>query len=77
MNIFQTAGSGITYFRRYALSSMLGIVTDVDLDAIKQPISEDRFKKALEGIANGTVKKEQITKNFKLTPAQEVQLQSV
>lgn len=30
MNDFQVAGSAITYFRRYALGSMLGIVTDKD-----------------------------------------------
>jgi len=33
MNKFQSAGAGITYFRRYALSSMLGIITDADTDA--------------------------------------------
>ena len=33
MNVYQSAGSGITYYRRYALSSMLGIVTDKDTDA--------------------------------------------
>lgn len=33
MNDFQVAGSAITYFRRYALSSALGLVTDVDNDA--------------------------------------------
>lgn len=33
MNAFQSAGSGITYFRRYALSSMLGIISDADTDA--------------------------------------------
>lgn len=32
MNEFQVLGSAITYIRRYALSSMLGIVTDVDAD---------------------------------------------
>ena len=29
-NTFQVAGSSITYFRRYALSSALGLVTDKD-----------------------------------------------
>jgi hypothetical protein len=77
MNIYQSSGSGITYFRRYALSSMLGIVTDVDTDAQKQPIAADRFSKALEGVKSGTVKAEQITKNFKLTPEQEKQLKAV
>lgn len=41
MNEFQVLGSAITYIRRYALSSMLGIITDKDTDAtgeqIKQP----------------------------------------
>lgn len=33
MNDYQAYGSGITYFRRYALSSALGLVTDKDTDA--------------------------------------------
>lgn len=33
MNQFQVLGSQITYLRRYALSSMLGLVTDKDVDA--------------------------------------------
>jgi len=33
MNDFQVLGSAITYIRRYALSSMLGLVTDIDTDA--------------------------------------------
>lgn len=33
MNDYQSFGSGITYYRRYALSSLLGIVTDKDTDA--------------------------------------------
>ncbi len=33
MNDYQALGSGITYMRRYALSSILGIVTDKDTDA--------------------------------------------
>jgi len=33
MNSFQISGSAFTYFRRYALSSMLGLVTDKDNDA--------------------------------------------
>ena len=40
MNTFQINGSGITYYRRYSLSSALGLVTDVDSDATgeeKQP----------------------------------------
>jgi hypothetical protein len=33
MNKFQVTGSAITYYRRYSLSSILGLVTDVDADA--------------------------------------------
>ena len=33
MNIYQSYGSALTYFRRYTLSSALGIVTDKDTDA--------------------------------------------
>ena len=33
MNKYQSVGAGLTYFRRYALSSMLGIITDADTDA--------------------------------------------
>lgn len=33
MNKYQSLGSGITYMRRYALSAILGLVTDKDMDA--------------------------------------------
>ena len=33
MNRFMTEGSAITYFRRYHLTTMLGLVTDEDTDA--------------------------------------------
>lgn len=33
MNDYQSIGAGISYFRRYSLSSALGIVTDKDTDA--------------------------------------------
>lgn len=39
MNDFQVLGSAITYIRRYALSSALGLVTDKDTDA-----NEDKTK---------------------------------
>jgi hypothetical protein len=32
MNEFQSIGSGITYFRRYSISSILALVTDKDTD---------------------------------------------
>lgn len=42
MNTFQVNGSGITYYRRYSLSSALGLVTDVDSDATGQEIKEPK-----------------------------------
>ena len=39
MNVYQSFGSGITYFRRYALSSILGIVTDKDIDAAGEQVN--------------------------------------
>jgi hypothetical protein len=56
MNTFQVNGSGITYYRRYSLSSALGLVTDVDSDAtgeetkapVKKWITEAQFIKAKE-----------------------------
>lgn len=40
MNKAQAYGSLITYFRRYALSSILGLVTDSDSDARNQRIAQ-------------------------------------
>lgn len=42
MNRAQAIGSLITYFRRYALSSILGIVTDKDTDASGQSSSSPK-----------------------------------
>jgi len=38
MNVYQSFGSGITYYRRYALSSILGLVTDKDIDAAGEQV---------------------------------------
>lgn len=52
MNDFQVLGSAITYIRRYALSSALGLVTDVDNDAAgKQPeVNIEQINKQLEQV---------------------------
>jgi hypothetical protein len=61
-NEFQVLGSAITYIRRYALSSALGLVTDKDTDASgeQQPKAsqpkenkEDKQNTALRGDSNG------------------------
>ena len=41
MNQFQVLGSAITYIRRYALSAMLGLVTDKDTDASGEQVKQD------------------------------------
>jgi len=45
MNDYQALGSGITYMRRYALSSVLGIVTDKDTDAQGEQVKPKATKK--------------------------------
>jgi hypothetical protein len=77
MNEFQVYGSQLTYFRRYALSSILGIVTDKDTDAggeqVKKPrtITDERFNKAIEAIGKGLAKKEDLLQ-FELTESQKL-----
>ena len=63
MNDFQVLGSAITYIRRYALSSALGLVTDKDIDAAGQQTqaakkpqikaNTDAWQKAREYIMGG------------------------
>jgi len=47
MNDFQVLGSAITYIRRYALSSLLGLVTDKDTDASGEQIATGTPKVAI------------------------------
>lgn len=83
MNEFQVLGSAITYLRRYALSSILGIVSDKDTDAggeqvkgeiknetKKVAIDDKRLAKALKTISEGNYTIEELTKTFELTPEQ-------
>jgi hypothetical protein len=79
MNTYQSFGSGCTYFRRYCLSSILGLVTDKDTDASgeqvkheskKPTIDNKRLGKALEAIASGNYTKEELLSNFSLTDSQ-------
>lgn len=57
MNDFQVLGSAITYIRRYALSSMLGLITDKDTDASGEQVKPkakpvDLSTDTQEGIRN-------------------------
>lgn len=78
MNDYQSFGSGVTYYRRYALSSALGLVTDIDNDASgeqvkkvkKDGLTDSQFNKAVQAIANGTYTKEELIEKFELTSDQ-------
>jgi hypothetical protein len=79
MNDYQSFGSGVTYFRRYALASSLGLVTDKDTDASgeqvkhepkKKPIDQKRFSAAVQAIAKGEYTREKLEASFELTEGQ-------
>jgi len=79
MNDYQGFGSGVTYYRRYALSSALGLVTDKDTDASgeqvktekKLPeIDQKRFSAAVQAIAKGEYTREKLETSFALTEGQ-------
>ena len=77
MNDYQSFGSGITYYRRYCLSSMLGLVTDKDIDASgeqtgkKLPtLTDERFQNALQSIADGKMTADKLKTMFTLTEKQ-------
>lgn len=75
MNDFQVLGSQISYLRRYALVSALGLVSDSDTDASgKQVLTQERFKKALQAILNGDYSIELLKEKYQLTEDQLQQL---
>lgn len=86
MNDYQVLGSAITYIRRYALSAMLGIVTDKDTDASgeqqkkqqpkqKSDFKEGGFQKALEAVTNGAQTAQKIISLYNVTEEQKQQLE--
>lgn len=71
MNEHQCFGSGITYYRRYCLSSILGLVTDEDKGASgAQVLDSKRFKAAVEKIQSGDFTRELLEARFELTKEQ-------
>lgn len=83
MNEFQVYGSAVTYFRRYSLASILGLVTDKDLDAGGEQtapsknldgLSNERFDNAVEAIKTGKYTKEELLQNYLLTTTQKIKL---
>jgi hypothetical protein len=81
MNDFQSFGSGVTYFRRYCLSSILGLVTDKDTDASgeqvkdepkKEKLDNKRFQEAVKAIENNQFTADQLKEKFDLTDSQKM-----
>ena len=78
MNDYQTLGSGITYLRRYSLSTMLGLITDKDVDACgtQENTGKYRKEKITDGNLSGMMLKASIgdlrtiIKDFALTKEQ-------
>jgi hypothetical protein len=79
MNDYQSFGSGCTYYRRYAISSMLCLVTEKDLDASgeqekhepkKPAIDNKRFLEALKSIQQGDFTVDKLKEKFELTKEQ-------
>lgn len=69
MNDFQVMGSAVTYYRRYALSAILGIVTDKDIDAggeqQKPAKTAPQAPKSLPELKEGTPAYESVLKGLK------------
>lgn len=79
MNDYQSFGSGVTYYRRYALSSALGLVTDKDTDAAGEQVKKEkklpeidqkRFQAAVTAIHKGEFTREKLEASFSLTDGQ-------
>ncbi len=88
MNQYQVLGSAITYIRRYALSSMLGLVTDKDTDAggeqtntpqppPKKALPKLDYNKAVKAIEEGKTTVADILKVRTVTDAEKKALQEV
>ena len=84
-NIFQSYGSQLTYFRRYGISQILGLVTDKDTDATgettkKKTFPNERFETGMNMVFKGEITKEQFlkaVKGYELTEDQSKQLEAI
>jgi hypothetical protein len=80
----QRIGSAVTYYRRYTLQSLMSLQSIDDdsnlaseaVKSQKQVLSPERFLKALEGIKNNTVSKQDLFK-FELTKEQLTKLNDI
>lgn len=90
MNLFQTDGSKYTYYKRYSICAMMGIVTqDEDMDArgnVKKPepanverkkLNEKQFISVLGAVNSGQYTPEQIIQKFDLSDDQKKSITSI
>lgn len=81
MNQLQVYGSQLSYMRRYALTTMLGIVSDSDTDGQGQPkkkaekpgdrvLSDQQFIRAISAVQAGTLDAAKLRTDYKLTENQ-------
>lgn len=82
MNKFQVLGSAITYFRRYQISAMLGLVTDKDNDAQgeekKLPTPNGKqWDQILTKFQNGEVTIDKVKENFTLSDVQQKEIEKL
>lgn len=90
MNLFQTDGAKYTYYKRYSICSILGIVSDDDdIDArgnVKKPepakperkkLNEKQFISVLGAVNSGQYTPEQIIEKFDLTEDQKKSITSI
>jgi hypothetical protein len=78
-NDYQAFGSGVTYYRRYAISAALALVTDKDTDASgeqvkneikKKTLDAKRFQAAVVAIQKGEFNREKLESLYELTEGQ-------
>lgn len=92
MNDFQVLGSAITYIRRYALSSALGLVTDKDTDASGEQLKKEhknesklpslefntkQYKATFEKVLAGEVSVEKVKQFYTLSTEVENALKNI
>jgi hypothetical protein len=81
MNALQSFGSQLSYMRRYALTSILGIVSDSDTDGQGQPkkkaekpveriLNDQQFIRAISAVQNGTLDASKLKSDYKLNESQ-------
>lgn len=84
MNLYQSIGSAITYYRRYSISSLLNLISEKDNDAQgtqkrvqkapepvgKKRLNDEELSEAIRMIDNNEYSLEKLQKNYYLTTEQ-------